>query len=104
MVIKNAAPAKTEDTKRGKRGPGRMPLKEAWRYLSIVQEWAGIRERNQKLPMRDRYRKVQLSEKHGISEKDLDAMLGWYAKHRTEKRFPNDPRTVSKGELKQWFE
>ena len=89
---------------RGKRGPDRMPLRQAWRYVRIVQEWAGIRERNSKLPMRDRYRKIQLAEKHGISLRELDAMLGWYAKHRRENRFPDDPRTLSRGELEAWFE
>lgn len=89
---------------RGKRGPDRMPLKQAWEYLGVVQEWAAIRERNLDLPTRDRYRKVQLAEKHGITPKELDAMLGWYAKHRRENRFPDDPRTLSKGELEEWFE
>lgn len=93
---------KTKD-RSSRRGPARMPLKGAWRYLTIVQEWAGIRERNQKLSMRDRYQKVQLAEKHGITTKELNAMLGWYAKHKREKRFPDDPRTVSKGELAKWF-
>lgn len=54
--------------------------------------------------MRDRYRKVQLAEKHGITPKQLDAMLGWYAKHKRQQRFPDDPRTLSRDELEQWFE
>ncbi len=89
---------------KGKRGPKRMPLKEAWRYMTVVQEWAGIQDRNQKLPQCDRVRKIQVAEKHEITVRELDAMLGWYAKHRGEGMFPDDPRTLSLGELKQWFE
>ncbi|NOZ19565.1 MAG: hypothetical protein GXP25_00590 [Planctomycetes bacterium] len=95
---------KPETKKRGKRGPNRMPLKQAWRYLTVVQEWAGIQERNQKLPMRDRVQKVQVAEKLGITVRELDAMLGWYAKYRGQGRFPDDPRTLSRGELEKWFE
>jgi len=93
-----------EDKKRGKRGPKRLSLKQAWRYLTVLQEWAGIQERNQKLLQRDRVRKIQVAEKHKITVQELDAMLGWYAKHRASGLFPNDPRTLSKGELGQWFE
>lgn len=95
---------KQEMPKRGKRGPARMPLTEAWRYLTIVQEWAGIQESNRKLPLRDRVQKVQLAEKHDITTRELDAMLAWYAKHLREGRFPKNPRTLSRGELEKWFE
>ncbi len=91
-------------TRRGKRGPKRLSLKEAWRYLTVLQAWSGIQERNQKLSMRDRVRKVQVAEKHNITVRELDAMLGWYAKHRGQGLFPDDPRTLSMGELQQWFE
>lgn len=91
-------------SRRGKRGPVRMPLSEAWRYLTIVQEWASAQQRNRKLPQRDRIRKVQVAHKHDITVKELDAMLGWYAKHQREERFPDDPRTLSRGELQKWFE
>ena len=37
-------------------------------------------------------------------EDESEEMLGWYAKHRGQGRFPKDPRTLSKGELMQWFE
>ena len=90
--------------KRGKRGPSRMPLAEAWRYLTVVQEWAGIQESNRKLPLRDRVQKVQLAEKHRITVQEVDAMLAWYAKHLRERRFPKDPRTLSRDELEKWFE
>lgn len=99
-----AAESKPESKKRGKRGPKRLSLEEAWRYLTVLQEWAGIQERNQKLPQRDRVRKVQVAENHGTTVQELDAMLGWYAKHRRQGLFPDDPRTLSKGELGQWFE
>jgi hypothetical protein len=89
---------------KGKRGPARLPLEEAWRYLAILQEWAAISERNKGLSMKDRYRKVQLADKHGISLQELAAMQAWYGKQRGERGFPKDPRTISKGELKQWFE
>jgi hypothetical protein len=95
---------KQEMPKRGKRGPARMPLAEAWRYLTIVQEWASIQESNRKLPLRDRVQKVQLAEKHKITVQEVDAMLAWYAKHLREGRFPKDPRTLSRGELEKWFE
>jgi len=99
-----AVPAtEPEKRKRGKRGPARMPLAEAWRYLSIVQEWEDIRERNRKLPLRDRFQKVQMAERHGITVRELNAMLAWYAKHHREERFPADPRTLSRGELEKWF-
>ncbi len=99
----SVAEIKPEDKKRGKRGPKRLSLKQAWRYLTVLQEWAGIQERNQTLPQRDRVRKIQVAEKQGITVRELDAMLGWYAKHRGT-IFPDDPRTLSKGELQQWFE
>ncbi len=98
------AKSKPEDEKRGKRGPKRLSLKQAWRYLTVLQEWAGIQERNQKLPQRDRVRKIQVAEKHEITVRELDAMLGWYAKHRGSGLFPDDPRTLSMGELQEWFE
>jgi len=107
---KRAQPRRVEDAdqtkpaKRGKRGPARLPLSEAWRYLLVVQEWTGHRDRNRKLPTQDRYRKVQLAEKHGITPKELDAMLGWYAKHEEHGRFPQDPRTLSRDQLAKWFE
>ena len=100
----SVVPVKIDPSKRGKRGPDRMSIERAWHYLTIAQEWAGIQERNRELPMRDRYQKVQLAEKHGITKKELDAILGWYAKHRRENRFPDDPQTLSKGELRKWFE
>jgi len=99
-----ATQGKAENKKRGKRGPNRMPLKQAWRYLTVVQEWRGIQERNEKLPMRDRVQKVQVAEQHGITFLELEAMLGWYAKHRRQGLFPDDPRTLSMGELQKWFE
>lgn len=95
---------KQHPPKRGKRGPARMPLTEAWRYLTIVQEWADIQEKNRKLPQRDRVQKVQLAEKRKITTQELDAMLAWYAKHLREGRFPKNPRTLSRGELGKWFE
>ena len=102
----NAASAKNGNTKcvGKRRGPARMPLKEAWRYLTIVQAWAGIQERNQKLPQRDRYQKVHFAKKHSISLKEVNGMLAWYRKYRNQEVFPKDPRTLSQGELKQWFE
>lgn len=99
-----AVKSKPEAKKRGKRGPKRLSLKEAWRYVTVLQEWTGIQERNQKLAQRDRVRKVQVAEKHDITVRELDAMLGWYAKHRGQGLFPDDPRTLSKGELQKWFE
>ncbi len=99
-----AAESKPETKKRGKRGPKRLSLKQAWRYLTVLQEWAGIQERNQKLLQRDRVRKIQVAEEQKITVQELDAMLGWYAKHRGSGLFPDDPRTLSKGELQQWFE
>ena len=80
---------------------------EGWAaHLGIESEYSDpiIYERNQKLSMRDRVRKIQLAVQHDITVRELDAMLGWYAKHRGQGRFPNDPRTLSKGELMQWFE
>lgn len=99
-----ATKSKAQDKNRGKRGPKRLSLKQAWRYLTVLQEWASIQERNQKLPQRDRVRKIQVAEKHEITVRELDAMLGWYAKHRGSGLFPDDPRTLSMGELQEWFE
>ena len=98
-----AASEKGKNKKGGKRGPAPMRLEQAWRYVTVVQEWTGISESNTNLSTRDRKRKVQLAEQHGITIRELNAMLGWYAKHKREKRFPDDPRTLSRGELKQWF-
>ena len=95
---------KSRPGSKGKRGPDRLPLAEAWRYMTVVQEWATIQERNQKRRMEDRYRKVQLAEDHGITVKEVDRMLGWYARQVRELGFPKDPRMISKGELRQWFE
>lgn len=103
----NSAPSASHEptpAKPAKRGPARLPLEQAWRYLTIVQEWEGIQEQNKKRPLRDRYQKVQLAEKHGIKVKDLDAMLSWYRKNRRAGLFPEDPRTMSKGELEESFE
>jgi hypothetical protein len=99
-----ATKSKSENKKRGKRGPKTMPLKQAWRYLTVLQEWAGIQEHNEKRRQRDRVRKVQVAEKHKITVQELDAMLGWYAKHKKSGKFPEDPRTLSRDELNQWFE
>ena len=92
-----------KDQTKGKRGPNSMPLENAWKYLSIVGEWAQIQEENQKLPQKKRRRKFELAYKHDLSVKELDAMLSWYGKHRRAGKFPKDPRKTPPSEPGRLF-
>jgi hypothetical protein len=101
--IERQAGKRKTATGKGSRGPDRMSLDEAWEYLTTVQGWYTVQQRNKPRRLDNRIRKVQFAEQEGITVADLNARLAWYRKYRAQKAFPGDPRTVSKGELEKLF-
>lgn len=100
-----AAEAKGSDKeKRAKPGPDRMSAKDAWRRVTIVQAWAAVQKDNRSKRESDRRSRRSFATEHGITPKELDAILSWYGNYRRQKTFPKDPLSLSKGEVMELFE
>lgn len=87
----------------GKRGPDRMSLEDAWRYLTSIQAWEDVKEHNKGRSRENRIQKSQFSNKNHLTPGELDAMLAWYRKYRNKGLLPEDPRTITKNELEELF-
>jgi hypothetical protein len=86
-----------------RRGPARLPLKDAQRYVRILRKWAKVQEENEGKTNAQRTTKEEFAGANGTTEPIVRRMQSWYRNQRNAHGFPRDPRNLTDEELAKHF-